>query len=110
MESSFEVEDCLELLKELAPEDQELWLSDDEKRLAAEKILPSSLQSLLISVKDAFGVENDMNKIASKERNRGVVKLLEDESVYKGQEDADEKTKKLRQAIYRAQMNARRRG
>ena len=51
-----------------------------------------------------------MNKIASKERNQGVVKLLEDESVYKGQEDADEKTKKLRQAIYRAQMNARRRG
>ena len=109
MESSFEVEDCLELLKELAPEDQELWLSYDEKCLAAEKILPS-LQSLLISVKDAFGVEIDMNKIASKERNRGVVKLLEDESVYKGQEDADEKTKKLRQAIYRAQMNARRRG
>ena len=78
MEKVHEVEDCLELLAEVAPtEEGGVWLTDNEKCAEVERVLPT-LQGLLVGMKDTLQMELTMNQVASKE-NWGVVKLLEED-------------------------------
>ena len=92
------IDDCLELIAEAVPrEEGEKWFGTEEQLSVAQQLMPTLVQ-LLEKMKKSCDDELTMNRIASG-NNWGVVKLLEEDNVCKGQEGAEEKTKKLRQAI-----------
>ena len=77
MRTTHEIEDLLDLVNEIAPQEGERWLGTEEKRADAERVLPALLD-LLGKVNESLQLELTMNQIASKE-NWGVVKLLEED-------------------------------